>query len=109
MRTYLVGKSLVSAITQTPASAPLAPVTTPPISLALTCTVAGCALTLAGSAMTSAVPIRPAANALNDDFLTVLIPRSFHAPMAMVGFGFSTLAPCQRQIRERQFCRGKAC
>src|SRR6185503_9740596 len=94
MRTYFVGKSLVSAMTQTPASAPLAPVTTPPMALALT---AGCALTLAGAAMTSAVPISPAANELKKDFLTVLIPRSFHAPMAMVGFGFSTLHPWQRQ------------
>src|SRR5258706_15869601 len=33
---YLVGSSVVSAITQTPASGPCAPVTVPPISLAPT-------------------------------------------------------------------------
>ena len=34
---YLVGRSVVSAMTQTPASGPLAPVTLPPMSLSPTC------------------------------------------------------------------------
>src|SRR5262245_61961844 len=44
MRANLVGRSLVSAITHTPASGPLVPVTTPPMSLAPTVTVGCCAL-----------------------------------------------------------------
>ena len=42
-----VGRSLVSAITQTPASGPLAPVTTPPIALAPTWMAASVAATCA--------------------------------------------------------------
>src|SRR3954451_20843111 len=52
-----VGRSLVSAITQTPASAPFGLVTTPPRSLSPTLTPAGadgCAFTGAGGAPTSA-------------------------------------------------------
>src|SRR5215813_6920838 len=41
----LVGRSVVSAITHTPASGPFGPRTTPPISVAPTLTVAGCCAT----------------------------------------------------------------
>ena len=41
MRANLVGRSVVSAITQTPASGPLGPLTTPPISVSPTVTAAG--------------------------------------------------------------------
>src|SRR5262245_34773375 len=44
MRANLVGRSLVSAITHTPASGPFDPVTTPPMSVAPTVTVGCCAL-----------------------------------------------------------------
>src|SRR6266508_4798581 len=53
----LVGRSLVSAITQTPASGPLAPVTTPPMS-SLSMATAVWALTCAGAAASKeAMPI----------------------------------------------------
>jgi hypothetical protein len=56
----LVGRSVVSAITQTPASGPLAPVTTPPISAALTATV--CAMAV-GATSASAATATPEYNA----------------------------------------------
>src|ERR1700675_4160414 len=86
MRTYLVGKSLVSAITQTPASGPFAPVTTPPISSALTW-AAGCALAPVGTAMNNEVPKRLAANVLRYDLCVMLMPRSFSDAIQPAGIG----------------------
>src|SRR6267154_6318401 len=54
MRANLVGSSVVSAITQTPASGPAAPTTVPPISVAPTVT-ACCAKTAVGIALGSAI------------------------------------------------------
>src|SRR5262249_44816414 len=81
MRTYFVGKSLVSAITQTPASGPFAPVTTPPISSALTC----CANAAVGAAINKAVPIRLAANMVKYDLFAELMPRSFLPRFSLLG------------------------
>src|SRR5262245_66548357 len=60
MRANLVGNSVVSAITQTPASGPLGPRTTPPISSASIATVAGAvpwAPSSTGAANSAAKPI----------------------------------------------------
>src|ERR1700738_2370471 len=54
MRANLVGRSVVSAITQTPASGPAALTTVPPISVAPTVTVC-CAQTAVGIALGSAI------------------------------------------------------
>src|SRR5690242_1752137 len=50
---YRVGRSVVSAITHTPASGPFAPVTTPPMS-SLSIATAVCAPSCAGAAVSSA-------------------------------------------------------
>src|SRR6267378_1889771 len=54
MRANLVGRSVVSAITQTPASGPAAPTTVPPIAVAPTVTVC-CAQAAVGIALGSAI------------------------------------------------------
>src|ERR1700730_1075414 len=54
MRANLVGRSVVSAITQTPASGPAALTTVPPISVAPTVTVC-CAQTAVGIALGTAI------------------------------------------------------
>src|SRR5258707_173643 len=53
----LVGRSVVSAITQTPASGPVLPVTTPPRSVAPTVTAAllGCAVAAHGASVAAAI------------------------------------------------------
>src|SRR5215831_16624122 len=56
MRANFVGNSVVSAMTQTPASGPLLLVTTPPISLARTSTP--CARSLLGAAMTKTAKMK---------------------------------------------------
>src|SRR5215470_6610792 len=61
MRANLVGRSVVSAITQTPASGPFDPLTTPPMSSASIATC-GAAL-LCWAAAGAAVPVRYSAKA----------------------------------------------
>src|SRR5262249_15424067 len=57
---YLVGSSVVSAMTQIPASGPLRPVTTPPMSSLSISTAACCAPAGAGTATAiAAMPIAP--------------------------------------------------
>ena len=62
---------LVASAGLTPASGPLAPVTTPPMLVGFTC-MAGCAA--AGAAINIAVPIRLAANRLTYDLFAVFMP-----------------------------------
>src|SRR3954469_7784470 len=64
MRANLVGRSVVSAMTQTPASGPLAPLTTPPISFSPTLTDAArcCCCALAAPAKASATAAKMGRN-----------------------------------------------
>ncbi len=93
---YLVGRSVVSAITQTPASGPLALVTTPPMSLPLTATriAAACAAALAplGAASMRAI----AAIKINPKTEHVKIIAEFQ-----ISFGILSPFPDDKQPRRR--------
>src|SRR4029077_19031649 len=73
-RDILVGRSVVSAMTHTPASGPFAPVTTPPISSSSIATAAVCALSCAGAAARN--PNTPIAATLRHNLCFVVIFRS---------------------------------
>src|SRR5215813_1971021 len=86
MRANLVGSSVVSAITQTPASGPDAPTTVPPMSVAPTVTACW-ACTAVGVAFGSA--IKPA-NIVNR--ASALVTNMVHLPTQNRLFGRLTIA-----------------
>src|SRR5438874_9823548 len=72
MRTNLVGRSVVSAMTQTPASGPCGPVTTPPMSLGSTRTAC------AASDGTARVVTRPSTAATPQRRIVFIFPSVLH-------------------------------
>src|SRR5262245_30393346 len=88
---YLVGSSVVSAITQTPASGPFAPVTTPPMSSLSISTAACCALAGAGTA--TAIAAMPIAAAVENRTCRRFILSSLQCPELSCPFSNAMNAP----------------